>query len=562
MGLPYDLRIGVTGHRAVADPAAIRTAVERLLDQVASTLSRPDAPLACTVVSPLAQGADRLVARAAMERLHARLEVVTPFPMAEYRTDFDSPADRDEFDALLAHAQVIDELPGIGVAEAPTLSADARRDAAYHRVGERVVDACEILIAIWNGRRAAGLGGTADIIDHALRHDRVVLWVDAERPDAPARLVRHVSYAAAEGDRATVAADDVPASARALSPGFHQQASYFADRSADDDTVRQGAAAVSASLADAAATAGIPIEAIAGIVECLVPEFVRADALALRYQRRHVWVVNGILRLAGGAVTVALAQVLFFPDELWLILFEVLAMLAVFGLWLGSRRGAWHEKWLHDRYLAEHLRAAMFTAMVGHTERASDDSTLGFYRGPKQWLTDIGDRLEGMAQSRVPPIPLEPLQRLLIEGWLRDQQAFHTRNAARKADQAHGRHLLGYGLFGATLLMALLHMLGVGHGESHGPLILDPSRWITFLALVLPVWAGTVHAITAQLELERVAERSGRMASALAGLAQRASHALTRDELAETARQASALMLRETREWWVLLSFQDTRLHV
>ena len=92
--------------------------------------------------------------------------------------------------------------------------------------------------------------------------------------------------------------------------------------------------------------------------------------------------------------------------------------------------------------------------------------------------------------------------------------------------------------------------------------VLEPGLWITFFALVLPVWAGAVHAITSQLELERVAERSARMSSALAGLAQRAGRALTQEELADTAGEASALMLRETHEWWVLLSFQGARLHV
>jgi hypothetical protein len=38
--------------------------------------------------------------------------------------------------------------------------------------------------------------------------------------------------------------------------------------------------------------------------------------------------------------------------------------------------------------------------------------------------------------------------------------------------------------------------------------------------------------------------------------------ALAHDELAAVAREASALMRRETHEWWVLLSFQDVRLHV
>ena len=117
-------------------------------------------------------------------------------------------------------------------------------------------------------------------------------------------------------------------------------------------------------------------------------------------------------------------------------------------------------------------------------------------------------------------------------------------------------------VFAVTLLMAVLHWLGVGHAEgAHTPLRV-PGLWITFFALVLPVWAGAVHAITAQLELERVAERSERMVAALTIACQRASGAVTHEELAAAAQDAAGLMLRETHEWWVLLSFQDARLHV
>ena len=87
---------------------------------------------------------------------------------------------------------------------------------------------------------------------------------------------------------------------------------------------------------------------------------------------------------------------------------------------------------------------------------------------------------------------------------------------------------------------------GVVHGYLPGPtgaghLLL----WtITMLAIVFPVWAGAVHAITTQLELERVAERSARMAAALSTLAQGADRSLSHAELAAVARDASALMLR------------------
>ncbi|OFW15842.1 MAG: hypothetical protein A3H29_11755 [Acidobacteria bacterium RIFCSPLOWO2_02_FULL_67_21] len=562
MPLPYELRIGVTGHRSVSDCSGVAAAIDALLDRIKGTLAAPGTPLACVLVSPLAAGADRIVARAAMERLGARLEVVTPFPVDQYRMDFETAADRAEFDALLAQAAVVDELPGTTTGGAPaSISHAARRDAAYHRVGERVVDACEMLIAVWNGRRAAGTGGTADIIEHALRRERLVIWINTEHPETPPRLVRHIAYAD-HGDEALVETTELPTQAKELSLGFHQQSAYFCDCALDERRVEATAAEVRQRFTRAAAKAGVPEGALTGVVESIVPEFARADCLALRYQWRHVLVVNGVLRIAASAVTVATFQVLFFPEHLWLIALEIVAMLAVLGLWWGGRHGAWHEKWLHDRFLAEQLRAAMFTVVAGAHRGAPDDRTLAFYRGPRHWLTHVGDALAAQAQRGISPVPLGPLRRLLVDGWMKDQQAFHERNARRKARQAHSRHRMGFALFGGTLLMALLHLLGVGHAAEGVPPVADPSAWITFFALVFPVWAGVVHAITAQLELERVAERSTRMAATLAGLADRAERALTPLELDETAREAASLMLRETHEWWVLLSFQDVRLQV
>src|SRR6202163_4851500 len=93
--LPYDLRIAVTGHRTIANETAVAAAVTALLERIGATLT--PVPLAWTVISPLARGADRVVARAVLARPEARLEVVTPLPLDDYRKDFASTSDHEEF---------------------------------------------------------------------------------------------------------------------------------------------------------------------------------------------------------------------------------------------------------------------------------------------------------------------------------------------------------------------------------------------------------------------------------------------------------------------------------
>jgi len=257
------------------------------------------------------------------------------------------------------------------------------------------------------------------------------------------------------------------------------------------------------------------------------------------------------LYLAALAVSIAVGQVLFFPDRLWLILFEIAAMLTVLSLWFSAGSSGWHEKWLHARYLAEQLRLAMFTTLLEPASRKeSRGDPLPFYHGPEQWLAQTVRTIVYEASRAIPPLPLEALKTFLIHAWLEDQRRFHARSAERKARSAHWRHWIGFALFGATLLMALLHFVGVGHASlSAGPPVLNPGVWITFLALVLPAWAGAVHAVTSQLELERIAERSHRMAMALEWLAHRAMRATTFDDLHETVNETAELMMVENHEW-------------
>src|SRR5436309_282986 len=83
--IPFRLRVGVTGHRLLVHEdelgVRVREALERIRQQAPSSDSTP---LRIGVVSPLAEGADRLVAYAAIEDDAATLEVPLPLPVDDY----------------------------------------------------------------------------------------------------------------------------------------------------------------------------------------------------------------------------------------------------------------------------------------------------------------------------------------------------------------------------------------------------------------------------------------------------------------------------------------------
>lgn len=183
------LTIGVTGHRL---NRISQRQLDRLTPQVVPLLARiaqtaqvagGDTPpvLACG----LAEGADRHVARLALEAGYT-LHAVLPFERHWYVRDFPGAASRMEFEDLLARAERITELPG-----RPGFSSQA-----YHRAGQALLDACDLLLAVWDGQPAQGPGGTAEVVDAACSRRMPVLHVSTCEHEPPMLLWQRQGRAA------------------------------------------------------------------------------------------------------------------------------------------------------------------------------------------------------------------------------------------------------------------------------------------------------------------------------------------------------------------------------
>ena len=146
--------IGVTGHRFLAEVpklrASVRVAVRRIADRF------PDRTY--VLLSSLAEGADRLVACAAMEEFEAALVVPLPMEVDAYTATFQSQASVAEFRRLLRRAS-----------RATTPSPEVATTDPWMRAGAYIANNSDALIALWDGREAQGEGGTADVVALALR---------------------------------------------------------------------------------------------------------------------------------------------------------------------------------------------------------------------------------------------------------------------------------------------------------------------------------------------------------------------------------------------------------
>jgi hypothetical protein len=188
--------------------APLRAHIDRILAAIAATARKANGASALVIVSSLAEGSDRIVAAAGLAAGYA-LQVILPFARAEYERDFETPMSRSEFEELLARASDVFELGG-GADERPR---------AYEAAGLFMLANIDVLIAIWDGAVAAGIGGTAQIVERAIADGIVVVWIEPSHPDA-IQISRPGSDAAPVGATAdlknTFRPADVPTIARAV----------------------------------------------------------------------------------------------------------------------------------------------------------------------------------------------------------------------------------------------------------------------------------------------------------------------------------------------------------
>jgi len=157
------LVIGVTGHRDIRQQD--RAQLKNRVREVFAELRHQYRSTPFILLSPLAEGADRLVAEVALlPEIGARLIAPLPMPKHMYEADFSGDPDSlKEFNELLAQADQWFEIP-LAAGEAAVSHPGPERDLQYEAVGKYIARASQILIALWDGAPADKVGGTAAIV--------------------------------------------------------------------------------------------------------------------------------------------------------------------------------------------------------------------------------------------------------------------------------------------------------------------------------------------------------------------------------------------------------------
>jgi hypothetical protein len=491
----------------------------------------PATPVVYTVVSALAEGADRLVAKVVLERDSADLRVVLPLEPSEFVKDFQTDESRAEFVALLERAGEPPYVP----------PQEVERPEAYAAGGRALVDRIDLLIAVWDHEPPRGVGGTATVVEYA-RGKRVpmvvVSAVDPDRIEYPP-LSKRPSLGYRVLDRLDLWPGEQREETRldVLRDEYTRLDAFNRER-LQPSRLQSGCERERAYPAPAAREVGIG----ESFADWVLPDFVRADLLASLYQWKYTRLALVVFLAAAAAVSIAAVVELYSGSTRWL-LFEVGLMSLVLGLVIYARWRRPHDRWISYRSLAENLRSAPFLALLSarHSERnlGSDPFAPWFQRA----FSEIW--------SLRPPEPSVPddaqlLARFFDDAWIGGQIAYH----ARASKQFNRRHrivtLLIYVTFLATFFSALFD------------LVLEPkTNVLVLLAISLPAFGAALSGYRELRQYGLHAERYRRAKNRLDDIRVGMLAEATSEEVMARAAGAYGAMFEENLDWFGVLEFTD-----
>lgn len=473
--------IGITGHRDLRkeDVLGLGLKVKAILKEIRRKYK--NTPI--KVVSPLAEGADRLVARIALKTNNVSLIVPLPVPRSEYEKDFETVESKKEFAELLAQAHAEDryELP---LLEGNTLENiqgyNEPRNKQYAYVGAYVALHSQILIALWDGKKSGKTGGTSDIVRYKLEgvpepyapatspldlsdngpvyhiftqrkqtevtqnnHNPDVDWLVKKGDDNGWDVIYPAGWKGGVTEKGTeIEKDEAIKNAAKYYDGLLKRIDEFncdVKSVASSDKVKRQKSYILPE--DKQMTLMPGLSEVLNILG-------NADVAALHFQTRVDKALKWLLSMPVMAF-------FFFGafDELWSMAY----MLALFPVFLGialriykmTAKKEYDRKFSDYRVLAEGLRVQFFWKLAALRENVTDHYHRK-YKAEMNWIfyaiRNVSIKANMELHSNTTVDQRKVLRRLYLR-WVRDQRKYFEKNTVRRKDLAEAQERFTFRFF-------------------------------------------------------------------------------------------------------------------
>ncbi len=488
----------MTGHRDLlaSEIDGIRDLVRERLEFLRTAYPA----LELTVMSPLAEGADQLVAEVALE-MQLPLIVPLPLPISEYLGEFENQEATDRFDRLYSAASEVIVLSG--------LPDDAPVEQHYAHLGIFLASHCHVLLAVWDGKESDHLGGTSQVVN--FHHDDIMPGYAGKSGvsqqmliDDESDLVCHIVCSRDREDGAPLAGleplewcwftkDADQPRTRDLPDSHHQVLKRANEFSHDSQRFREDIGNASPSLV----TEAVEPTAINGLAH-IDASFRCADFLAIHYQKKSLRTLRTTHTFAFvmGALFILYSDLSTEQPLLYLFLacFAAAAVLQN----LAVRRG-WFRKYLDYRTLAEGLRVQFYWALAGVSpddlENFSHDNFLQLQDPEVGWIRNTM-RVSGTVTDAMPQEDPAGLQ-VSINEWVGSAHSGQLGYYAQKVRERTRRQRITETLGRVSLFASAATVIVLLVGGSR-----LPSEWLppmlALMGLTLLLFAvrhGYAHAI-------------------------------------------------------------------
>jgi hypothetical protein len=519
MKVSRTVQIGVTGTSKIQKEDSVRKQVVKVLKKIDAKL--PDTPYELLVISPLARGADRIVADEIINfkgsKNHSRtlLEVI----LQESGKKDDSALYNKLID-LSRSTRTLDEI----------LEEEIYKDLAsdYTHAGELVADDADILIAVWDEDETQK-GHTAEIVEYTRSSLNLTIYII--RPDGTSLteervkgfmkdLEYHNTY-----NKEKIKMKDLEKE-KEEKYGLLKNLNL----SEDDETL---------------------------IKDNIISQMVRANLLAMENQKWHYRSVNYVYYFSAAAVFIVAFQILFLSWFPFILIAEAVLMIIILILYSQNKSREWHRKWIDYRYLTERLRAATIFSIAGLDCRVSEH--LPHQSSGDDWTLKAYQSIyKKQLESPCKELDFSKKKEFVLNEWITHQKNYYIDKSGKHGTRDKRIIKAMFCLFLIVAVGAVIHAVEVFFpviGEL--PVLLE---FITFLVIFLPVLAASLAGIRVQHEYLRVSKRYSQMAVYLTGIEHRINKADDETKLVKILDEANKMMLREHQDWRAIFSVRDTEL--
>jgi len=439
------LILGITGHRDMPqeDVDKLKEKIKEIFNELKGKYSHT--PL--LLLTPLAEGADRIAAKAAIEE-GIDYAVVLPFQEEEYVKDF--PETKEEYYDLI-DKQKHENLKGIFSLEEIETDNRAKENSHeraefYERVGAYIVRHSQILIALWDGKedgKESEKGGTSEVIKLKLKGLSDEYHPHGDKLDKPDTGPVYIIYTRRK-----------ESNSEDLKNYLKQEKKYPEDTNVEyfnevfdrfDEFNRESGKLNSKEFNRSREK----LPGDASDKEKFVSHiFANADALANKYKIR--WNI-----ITACLICLAVITTLFFiyysltNNEYWLLIYSVLFILfAIFFKFLNIFHRL-HQKYVDYRGLAEGLRILFFMRLAGIHENV-EDYYLKKHRINFRWGREI------IRSANILDPQQKPDFQTIIKYWVKPEYDYYREMTDKNSRKLKIYKKLSLTFFSLSILMIII----------------------------------------------------------------------------------------------------------